>query len=177
VSLRGRAGGVRVLFNHSHSYWGYYTLNSQTFGTCRVKVVVVLRHHKGHKRKHGRRWLAYAVSRLPHRTDPRPIFQWYRRPFGIETTYRLMNRVRARTTSRSPVLRRLLVGLTLVLANLYVALRQACSLLVETLAEPETPATRVAFWLDRLVELGRHTIEADLGGHPALLFRQPITFS
>ncbi len=35
-----------------------------------------------------------------------------------------MNQVRARTSSRSPILRLLLVGLTVLLLNLYVALRR-----------------------------------------------------
>ena len=177
LPLRGRSGGIRALFRGRHSYHGYYTLNSHTFGTCRLQVVVVVRYYKGHKHKHGRRWLVYALNGLPRGTDPRHIFQWYRRRFGIESTYRLMNRVRARTSSTSPVLRLLLVGLALILVNLYVALRQACTLHVAHPTLPQADQTPIAFWLDRLADLVRQTIETALGGQSTLFFRQPVTFS
>jgi hypothetical protein len=44
----------------------------------------------------------------------------YRSRYGIETSYRQVNQARARTASRKPVLRLLLVGLALVLRNLWV---------------------------------------------------------
>lgn len=177
LPLRGRSGGIRALFHARHSYHGYYTLDSHTFGTCRLQVAVVLRYYRGQQHKHGRRWLVYALNGLPRGTDPRHIFQWYRRRFGIESTYRLMNRVRARTSSSSPVLRLLLVGLALILVNLYVALRQACTLRLAHLTAPPAAHTPIAFWLDRLADLVRQTIEIALGGQSTLFFRQPVTFS
>jgi IS4 transposase len=48
----------------------------------------------------------------------------YRQRFGIEASYRQMNQVRTRTTSRNPVIRLLLVGLPFVIFNLYSANRQ-----------------------------------------------------
>jgi len=177
LPLRGRSGGIRVLFTGRHSYQGYYTLTSHTFGTCRLQVVVVLRYYRGQKRKHGRRWLVYALNGLPRGTNLRHIFQWYRRRFGIESTYRLMNQVRARTCSPSPVLRLLLVGLALILVNLYVALRQACTLRLAHPTAPHAATPDIAFWLDRLADLLRQTIQTALGGPATLFFRQPVTFS
>ena len=43
----------------------------------------------------------------------------YRRRFGIETSYRQMNRARIRTTTRRPALRLLFVGVALLLRNLW----------------------------------------------------------
>jgi len=58
-------------------------------------------------------------------TVPLPqIFDGYRRRFGMESGYRQMHQVRARTTSPSPTLRLLLVGLAFLLYNAYLLLRQ-----------------------------------------------------
>ncbi len=55
---------------------------------------------------------------------PLQIHELYRRRFGIESAYRQTHQVRARTTSRSPALRLLLMGLALLIFNVYIALRQ-----------------------------------------------------
>jgi putative transposase len=47
------------------------------------------------------------------------VFELYRRRFGIETSYRLMNTMRARTTSASVTLRLFYVALALLLLNLW----------------------------------------------------------
>lgn len=44
----------------------------------------------------------------------------YRQRFGIETTYRQMNEVRIRTSSRDPLLRFLYVAIALILRNIWV---------------------------------------------------------
>ena len=51
--------------------------------------------------------------------SPHQIADEYRRRFGIETGYRLMNTVRARTTSTSAAWRLFLVALALLLLNLW----------------------------------------------------------
>jgi len=45
--------------------------------------------------------------------------------FGIEASYRQMNQVRARTTSRKPGIRLMLVGIAFTLRNLWVFIRWA----------------------------------------------------
>ena len=52
--------------------------------------------------------------------QPLQVYHEYRRRFGIETSYRLMNLVRARTTSKSPTLRLFYVGLALTMLNLWL---------------------------------------------------------
>ena len=55
----------------------------------------------------------------------KPIRQRYRGRFGIDTGYRLMEQVRARTCSQHPALRFFLRGLALILVNVWVARRGA----------------------------------------------------
>ena len=96
---------------------------------------------------------------MPHHTSPSRVFELYRQRFGIETSYRQMNQVRARTTSRSPVLRLLLVGLAFILVNLYVSLRD------RLMTHKQACRHRTRFWLSlgRLAFLLGRAVEQKLG--------------
>ena len=50
------------------------------------------------------------------------VSELYRERFGIETSYRQMNQCRARTCTKNPCVRLLLVGVALVLRNVWVCL-------------------------------------------------------
>jgi putative transposase len=121
---RGRSGGIRNLFTVSKSHSQDYTIKSPTAGTYTIRAVAVKRYLKGRYGRHGVKWFAFAVSGEPLPKVLSQIFEWYRQRFGIETSYRQMHRVRARTTSRNPALRLLLVGLAFIFVNLFVTLRQ-----------------------------------------------------
>jgi putative transposase len=73
---------------------------------------------------------------------PPQVFELYRQRFGIESSYRQLNQVHARTSIRNPVIRLLLVDLAFVVFNLYNALRQTVSSARKT---PIKSAKR--FWL------------------------------
>ena len=73
------------------------------------------------KKKQGVRYYAYAVYGLGERSAA-AISAAYRRRFSIESGYRQLHQVRARTRSRHTGLRLLLIGLALLLVNLYVLL-------------------------------------------------------
>ena len=120
-SHRGKSGGVRSLFQ-GKSRKTSYTFNSPKHGPYTVQAVVVERFSKGRYARHKSKWFAYAVAGLPAQ-----VFELYRQRFGIESSYRQMNQVRARTSTRNPVIRLLLVGLAFVLFNLYISLRQNLS--------------------------------------------------
>jgi putative transposase len=116
---------------------------------------VVKRYSKGRYRRHRTKWFAYAMAGLPTGISPAHVFELYRQRFGIESSYRQMNQVRARTSTRNPVIRLLLVGLALVLFNLYISLRQALS---AALKQPLRPPKcswlslrRVALLLSRAI--------------------------
>jgi putative transposase len=53
----------------------------------------------------------------------RRVRETYRERFGIDTGYRLMEQVRARTASTNPAFRFLLMGIALILINVWVALQ------------------------------------------------------
>jgi hypothetical protein len=59
-----------------------------------------------------------------HPGSPRQAAQTYRSRYGIETSYRQMNQGRIRTCTRNPIMRLLLVGIALVLRNVWVWLHR-----------------------------------------------------
>jgi putative transposase len=155
IPVRGKSGGVRTLFQ-GKSRKTTYTFNSPKHGQYTVQAVVVQRYSKGRYGRHKSKWFAYAVSGLSAGILPAQVFELYRQRFGIEASYRQMNQVRARTSTRNPVIRLLLVGLAFVLFNLYIALRQnLSSALKRPLHVPKRfwlSLRRVAFLLSRAIE-------------------------
>jgi len=118
LTIRGKEGGTRALLKGRQSYQTTYTRSSTQYGEQTFTVVVVCKYSKGRYARHGAYHFAYIViGQL--KMDPRQIFEVYRRRFGIETSYRLMNTMRARTTSTSVTLRLFYVGLALLLLNLW----------------------------------------------------------
>jgi hypothetical protein len=82
-------------------------------GRLTVEVqICVARNKKGEP-------LVYAAWGLGKAWSPAQVVVAYRRRFGIEVQYRQMNQGLARTTSRGERLRMLLVGLALLLCNLW----------------------------------------------------------
>jgi putative transposase len=112
-------------------------------GRRRVKaaICVCCRNYHGRWGKHGRVAMVYASWGLG-RPDPGWVFELYRKRFGIESSYRQMHQGQAMTTSRSPRLRLLFVGLALLLRNLWAWLHW------EVLSRPRRG--RRAVCLDRL---------------------------
>jgi len=122
--IRGKKGGTRgLLRQQKKSGRTTYTMRSPKDGEVTFEVVFVQVYLKGKYGKHGRRWYAYAVYGV--KAQPKQVFEMYRLRFGVETSYRMMNQVRARTTSRKPGLRLLLVGIAFTILNLWAYIRWA----------------------------------------------------
>lgn len=168
IPVRGKSGGVRTLFQ-GKSRKTTYTFHSPKYGAYTVQAVVVRRYSKGRYGRHTSQWFAYTVAGLPASILPAQVFELYRQRFGIESSYRQMNQVRARTSTRNPIIRLLLVGLAFVLFNLYITLRQSLS---SALKQPLEPPKR--FWLSlrRLALLIGRAIER-LWGTTDVLQHQP----
>jgi putative transposase len=170
IPVRGKSGGVRDLFVGPKGYWTPYTFHSKQYGAYTVQAVVVRRYTKGRFKRKGVKWFAYAVAGLPPSTTPRQVFELYRQRFGIETSYRQMNQVRARTSTRNPVIRLLLIGLAFILVNLYVALRESLT----TVPRGETSLAYTWLTLCRLARLLSRAIE-QLVGTRAVFQHRPST--
>ena len=117
---RGRSGGIRNKFGTSRSYRTRYTLRSWKYH-CEVTfdLYVVKKYCKNRYGRSGTKIFSYAV--LNTKIAVESVFEEYRKRFGIESSYRLMNSCRVRTSSRDPTYRLYLVFLTFLIMNYWIA--------------------------------------------------------
>jgi hypothetical protein len=131
VALRGRQpghadgpSGTRVFALRKRSGWGRYTVKAAGGAAARVSLGIHCRNYNGQWGRRGRQTLVYAYWGFEP-SNTKWLRETYRRRFAIETSYRQMHQGRARTCSRRPLLRLLLVGVALVLRNVWVWLHYA----------------------------------------------------
>jgi Transposase DDE domain len=118
LTIRGQKGGSRALLKGRRSSRTTYTRASQTYGQQTFTVYIVCKYSAGRYKRHGLERFAYILTGnilLP----PLQIYDEYRHRFAIESSYRLMNQLRARTTSTSDALRLFFVALAFLLLNLW----------------------------------------------------------
>jgi putative transposase len=155
--IRGKKGGTRGLCQGQASYLTQHTFKSQPHGSYTATLAITRTYatHKRRKRKKGGlRWLVFVV--LNATIQPRIARKWYRRRFGIETSYRCMRQVRAWTTSRNAALRFLLLSLAFILVNLWIELRwQFCQIKRQGRRQIDTKR----FELQRMVSFLNQAIE------------------
>lgn len=121
VPVRGKKGGTRALCRGRKSYRTNYTFRNQGLGELTVPLAVV---RTFQARRNGTKkavWLIYVILNAQE-VPLREFRKRYRRRFGIETSYRLLEQVRGRTTARNPALRFLWMGLALLIGNIWIAL-------------------------------------------------------
>lgn len=152
--IRGKTGGTRQLLKGRTSYQTEYTLKGSTYGQVSCQIRVVCTYQKGRRGRHGVQYFLYVVHRI--NVALRATHQHYRARFGIETSYRIKNLCRIRTTTKNPILRLLFVGISFVLVNLwihllwtYISLRRRGGRLV----------LRHLFTLNTLLEFLAHAVE------------------
>ena len=157
-SAKGSGGGTRALCRGRASYRTDYTFRSATHGTLKAPLGVV---RTWSERRDGTRqsqWLVYVLIRC--RLRIREVRHRYRRRFGIESSYRLLEQVRLRTSSPNEVLRFLAMGLALLLGSVWIALHW------RYLRVPGSGPRRVLrelFTLEQMADFLRRAVEAIYG--------------
>jgi hypothetical protein len=116
--------GSRVFQYWRRSGWDTYTLREEGGRTATVSVGVHVRNRRGRRKKRGRERLVYGFWGI-HPPSVAWLSETYRLRFGIESSYRQLREAKAKTCSRSPVVRLFLVGVALVLRNVWVWLHYA----------------------------------------------------
>jgi putative transposase len=116
-------GGTRALCQGRASHWTHHTFRSPQHGTLRVPVAVVRTWTQRRDGKRHWQWLLFVVLRRQHlKLRVTQVHERYRRRFGIESSYRLLEQVRIRTTSPNEALRFFCIGLALLLGSVWIAL-------------------------------------------------------
>lgn len=135
VVMRGRkpkkgkaAKGLRAYQQKKAGAYSY----THAHGSESVSFTLVVNYKSYRHARTGKRYqkkFLFATWKI--RRTPTEIRETYRKRFGIETSYRQLNQARARTTTRDPLYRLFLVGLALLLRNLwqwftYLTERERC---------------------------------------------------
>jgi len=177
VVLRGRKdghpqgpSGTRVFATRKCGGWDEYTVTAGDGQKARVSICVHCRNYNGQWGRHGRQALVYAFWGLEP-SSTRWVKETYRKRFAIESSYRQLHQGRARTSTRDPLVRLLLVGVALVLRNVWVWLHYA------VLSTPRRGNRR--YNLDRLTLKGmllwlQHQAEEELGRREEVLAERPM---
>ncbi len=123
VVMRGRkpksgrkAKGVRGCRDWKAGHYSYTHRAGKE--SVEFQLVVTYKSYVHHRtKKRGSKKMFFATWKV--RQSPVQVRETYRKRFGIETSYRQLNQSRARTSSRDPLYRFLLVGLALFLRNVW----------------------------------------------------------
>ena len=135
-----------------------------------MSICVHCRNYDGQWGRHGRQTLVYAFWGF-EASSTRWLRETYRKRFAIETSYRQMHQGRARTCTRNPLVRLLLVGVALILRNVWVWLHYA------VLSTPRRGNCR--FNLERLtlrtlLQWLQHQAEEELGRRGEVSCERPM---
>lgn len=114
---KGKKKGIKSLLRGRKSRIVSYTVRSGKDAE-EIQLAIVCKYSKGKYNRKGAFYFAYVL--LSVNLNPRTCYETYRKRFGIESSYRMMNAVRARTSSRSPELRLLYIAISLILQNAWV---------------------------------------------------------
>jgi len=169
--------GTWAFTTRKRSGWARYTLEERNDQRRATVTIAVCCHRLPERTRTGRRlkkrnqvWLYALWGFQPGSVAW--VRETYRKRFGIESSYRQLNQARIRTSSRSPLLRLLFVGLALVLRNVYVWLHW------EVLAKKrrgkrrvdlnQLPLRAMLHWLLKVVETFLGVRESLLSERPFL---------
>jgi len=172
VALPKRGARLQALLTGRRGYRTTHTMTSAVEGSITFPLWVACHYRAGRRGQHGIEYQPFAVlGQLRYPRSVPALAKEYRQRFGVETGYRLMNQVRARTTSREPGLRLLLVGIACLVTNLWLYLKAV--LVASTPWGLRAIGRRwldAAFRLDRLCDLLLEAIKARYQAHTALRY-------
>src|SRR4029077_1051537 len=116
------ASGTWAFTTRRRSGWAEYTLADKRGRRATVRVCLCYRRalprRPGARKRRPQMWLYAYWGVQPSRVTW--VRETYRKRFGIESSYRQLKEGLIRTSTRSPQLRLLFVGLALLLRNVYV---------------------------------------------------------
>ncbi|MDZ8239226.1 MAG: ISH3 family transposase [Nostoc sp. ChiQUE01a] len=156
--IRGKHGGTRQLIRGRRSYKTTYTLKSDKYGSVTFQVWIVCTYKKGKRRAHGREFFVYAVYNI--KLSLHSIHDDYRLRFGIESSYRMKNQCRIKTTIKNPTLRFLFVALAFLIINIWISLLWHH---LGALRKSSKKAFSHVFTLKQMLEFLRQSIDRNYG--------------
>ncbi|GGA18904.1 hypothetical protein [Okeania sp. KiyG1] len=122
---RGKQGGINQFLQGRKSYQTTYTMKKSLDDYVTFDLWIIVKYRKGKRNKYGLEYLVYVVYKAD--VSLNYIQTDYRKRFGIESSYRIKNICRIKTTNKKPIIRLLLLGISFLLVNIWVNLLGAKS--------------------------------------------------
>ncbi len=151
---RGKQGGIKQFLKGRKSYKTTYTMSRSQEDFVTLELWIICKYKKGKRGQKGLEYYVYVTYKVT--TSLNHIHHCYRQRFGIETSYRLKNLCRIRTTTKKPTLRLLFLGISFILVNIWV------NLLWRKISKPRRGARliyREIFPLKQMLSFLNQTVE------------------
>ena len=110
---------MKSLLDGRKSRFATYIMKSKPADLI-LRIAIAVKYYQGKGGKHGSKNLGYIVSGISW--NPQKIHDVYRSRFAIESSYRMRNQVRPRTSTRDPLIRYLYAIVSFLLKNVWVVL-------------------------------------------------------
>ena len=117
LPVRKHHRAVKQLPNGTKSRFGEYIMRGKL--SLHLKIAINVKYANGKRGKHEVENLGYVVHSISW--NPHRIHEIYRSRFAIESSYRMRNLVKPRTSTRNPVIRYLFAIISFLLKNLWIA--------------------------------------------------------
>ena len=116
IPVKKHSRAMKQLLIGTKARFGEYILRGKP--PLHLKIAINVKYAKGKRGKHGVENLGYVVHGIPGK--PQRIHEIYRSRFAIESSYRMRNQVKPRTSTRNPVIRYLFAIIAFLLKNLWM---------------------------------------------------------
>ena len=120
VPVRKHGKELKEILRGNHSRYARYTMMG-TGEPLEITLAIDVQYLQGKNKKFGNVNLGYVVYGIDW--NPRRVYRVYKNRFAIESSYRMRNIVRARTSSRNIAIRYLLTIISFLLKNIWVSLQ------------------------------------------------------
>ncbi len=120
VPVRKHGEELKKILRGNHSRYAQYTMMG-TGEPLSLTLAIDVQYLLGRNKKYGNVNLGYVVYGINWK--PRRIYRVYTNRFAIESSYRIRNIVKARTSTRNVVIRYLLTIISFLLKNIWVSLQ------------------------------------------------------
>ena len=125
----GKKAGIKQFLKGRKSYKTKYTMTRSKDNSVTFDLWIVCKYKKGKRGQKGIEYFAYIVYKVKTNLDyihqdyrPQANALRERKRFGIESSYRLKNICRIKTTNKKPALRLLFIGISFIIVNIWVNL-------------------------------------------------------
>lgn len=117
---RGKKRGIKQFLQGRKSYKTSYIMVNNQGDFVEFDLWIICRYPKGKRNRRGIEYFAYVVFRPS--VNFVSIHDDYRLRFGIESSYRIKNICRIKTTNKNPIFPLLFIGISFVLVNIWINL-------------------------------------------------------